>query len=67
MPSQEAICVRFPNGYIEFTFTSATPCVGDRVRRGDDEWEVVTIGMDSNENRIVTLGSPRDRKALTSA
>ena len=56
MSTQEAICVRFPNGYMEFTSTSAIPCVGDRVRRGDDEFEVVTIGMDSNENRIVTLG-----------
>ena len=60
MSTQEAICVQFPNGYVEFPFTSATPCVGDRIRRGDDEFEVATIRMDSNENRIVTLGPPGD-------
>ena len=67
MSSQEAICVRFPSGNTEYTFTSATPSVGDRVKRGDNEWEVVAIGLDANEHMVVTLGAPGDGALRTKA
>lgn len=63
MSSEKAICVRFPNGEVEFTFTSATPHVGDKVKRGDDAWEVSGIWPDENDNTVVTLGPPAEREA----
>ena len=42
MSTQEAVCVRFPNGSIEFTFSAEEIEVGDRLVRGDQEFEVTS-------------------------
>ena len=58
MSSYEALCVRFPGGKTELTLSTARPVVGDRVKRGEDEWEVVAVERHSDGNTGVELAVP---------
>jgi hypothetical protein len=49
------LTVRFPGGTIEFTSAAQTPSVGDKLRRGGDEWLVIAVESDENGNAVVTL------------
>lgn len=49
-----------------FVQLAPTPAEGDRIKRGDNEWQVIGIGMDSNEKMVVTLGPRREAKVRTS-
>ena len=48
--------LRFPSGFSEITYRAEEPKVGDRLTRGDDDWEVIAVGKDPNGNVVVTLG-----------
>ena len=58
MSSQDTICIRFPNGTMEFAFPEALPEVGDKLSRGRDEREVVAVAEDATGRVVVTLGPP---------
>ena len=57
--SQKAVCVRFLSGNVEYTFVAELPKVGERLKRGDGEWEILAVEKDSSDNVVVTLGLPR--------
>ena len=67
MSSQEAVCIRFPSGSIEFTFSGDEIKVGDRLVRGDQEWEVIAVERDASDHAVVTLAPPGDGKVRPSA
>jgi hypothetical protein len=54
--SSPVICVRYPNGYVEYSSAAETPAVGDMVKRGGEEWPVVHLDADGYGNPVVTLG-----------
>jgi hypothetical protein len=56
MLAQTALSVRFPSGVSELTYSAVTPAVGDKLRRGRDEWQVVAVEDGGNELTVVTLG-----------
>ena len=67
MSTQEAVCVRFPNGEIEFNYAVDVPRVGDKLKRGADEWEVIAVGTDEHGHTVVTLAPPGDGKIKPSS
>ena len=54
--SSQAVCVRFPGGEVEFSFAAEMPKIGDTLRRGEDEWQVIDVSRDEIGNAVVTLG-----------
>ena len=58
MPSQMVI-VRYPTGESEFRILAEAPTVGDKLKRGNDEWRVIDVGRDENDTFLVALG-PRE-------
>jgi hypothetical protein len=59
----DLLSVRFPEGSTEFTFAAHAPRVGDRLKRGDQEWVVLAVETDANGNTVVSLG-PADGKTI---
>ena len=55
MASLDAVRIRFPSGFTEITYSEA-PKVGDRLTRGDDEWEVIAVEEEFDGISVVTLG-----------
>ena len=55
LASSPLICVRYPDGEVEYTSTE-TPVLGDMVMRGGDKWPVVNVDVDGYGNPVVTLG-----------
>jgi hypothetical protein len=53
--SSPVICVRYPNGDVEFSSAAETPAVGDMVIRAGERWSVVGVDMDGY-GPVVTLG-----------
>jgi hypothetical protein len=56
VPSSPLICVRYPNGYVEYSSAAETPVVGDVVARGGEKWPVVQLDVDGYGNPVVNLG-----------
>lgn len=54
--SSPLICVRYPDGEVEYSSAAATPALGDLVERGGEKWPVVNVDVDGYGNPIVTLG-----------
>jgi hypothetical protein len=59
--SSEMIVVRLPTGQTEFRIGAAGDLkVGDKIKRGEEECEVVGIHDDEHGHRVVTVGLPRE-------
>jgi hypothetical protein len=56
--TSELVMFRYPTGTPEYRLGTATPKVGDTLKRGDDEWRVARVETDSEGNTIVTLAPP---------
>jgi hypothetical protein len=56
MLAQTALSVRFPSGLSELTHAAVTPEVGDKLRRGQEEWQVVAVESDGTGFTVITLG-----------
>jgi hypothetical protein len=54
--SSPLICVRYPDGHVEYSSAAQTPAVGDVVQRGGEKWPVVHVDADGFGNPVVTLG-----------
>jgi hypothetical protein len=55
MDSQTLLTVRFPEGITEFTVAVEAPTVGDTLKRGTDEWNVIAVETDASGHTVVTL------------
>jgi hypothetical protein len=56
MPS-EMVIVKYPTGGTEFRMLAEAPRVGDKLQRGNDDWNVIDVRRDENDVFLVTLGS----------
>jgi hypothetical protein len=54
--SSPVICVRYPNGKVEYSSAAETPAVGDMVTRNGETWPVIHLDVDRDGNPVVTLG-----------
>lgn len=63
MSTQEMVRLRFPSGSYEISYGGEEPKVGDRLARGETEWEVIAVEKDADGNAVVTLGPAGDGKA----
>ena len=61
MSAQDFVRIRFPSGSTEITYAEA-PKVGDRLTRGEDEWEVIAVEEGPDGTSTVTLGPPGNGK-----
>jgi hypothetical protein len=57
MSTHEAVCFRFGNHGSEFRFPASTPEVGDKLKRGGEEWTVTAVECDGSGNVVVTLAA----------
>ena len=51
----EVTSFRFGTIRTEFVFSARTPKVGEKVKRGDEEWVVTAVERDADGNVVVTL------------
>ena len=57
----QVLTIRYPEGVSEFRLGASTPRVGDELKRGDDEWQVIAVDTDSHGNTVVTLALNNDK------
>lgn len=55
----DLVSVMFPTGQVELRTSEVVPKVGDTLKHGTDEWQVIEVGTDRLRNTVVTLG-PKD-------
>lgn len=67
MSSQTAVHIRFPSGFSEITYAEDMPKVGDRLKRGEQEWEVVAVEPSPDGCERVTLAPPQPNNGKVTA